>query len=402
MEVFLKRAEKPYKEKLGEEKAVSLLSQIKRATNEIPAKFRRVIGSEIPRFLFNYSQEIEYVSPGITESVLNHVLTFAVSLKDLLTKDRNQVNQLLIKRSNNEIRNLSDLLNSLVDKAKNGETMIQQGEFEDLLTYIFGDKVEVAQLNDIELFINRAEKNFANIIGVDSAHTFSLDVIRSISEIDENIRNYMSSEIPKYIFNISQNVEKFSAQTLNELLIHTIIFNNAISDMKGKNKDQIDQEIIRRSKSSIHTLMDLFKTFLDSVKKGDSMKSCESFEDVLTHLLGEEEQRVQFSDVEAFLKRAEKKYALIIGQDMIQLLMEELLEAINQIPEQHREYLGSDLAKYLFKFSETASYHEPEKVELVFNGAIMFANSLHELSDLNKAEINQFIINRSNHKVRGL
>jgi hypothetical protein len=82
--------------------------------------------------------------------------------------------------------------------------------------------------------------------------------------------------------------------------------------------------------------------------------------------------------------------------------MEELLDAIGQIPEQHREYLGSDLAKFLFKFSETASYHEPEKVELLFNGAIMFANSLNELSDLNKAEINQFIINRSNHKVRSL
>ena len=82
--------------------------------------------------------------------------------------------------------------------------------------------------------------------------------------------------------------------------------------------------------------------------------------------------------------------------------IEELLEAINQMPEQHREYLGSDLAKFLFKFSETASYHEPEKAELVFNGAIMFANSLVELNDLNNAEINQFIINRSNHKVRSL
>jgi len=87
---------------------------------------------------------------------------------------------------------------------------------------------------------------------------------------------------------------------------------------------------------------------------------------------------------------------------MIQMLMEELLDSINQIPEQHREYLGSDLAKYLFKYSETASYHEPEKVELIFNGAIMFANSLIEIGDLNKAEVNQFIINKSNHKVRGL
>ena len=77
MEVFLKRAEKPYIEKLGETKAVSILGEIKKAINTIPAKFRRVIGSEIPKFLFNYSQEIEYVSPGITESVLNHICIFA-------------------------------------------------------------------------------------------------------------------------------------------------------------------------------------------------------------------------------------------------------------------------------------------------------------------------------------
>ncbi|MFX0029565.1 MAG: hypothetical protein ACFE8B_10165, partial [Candidatus Hermodarchaeota archaeon] len=109
MEVFLKRAEKSFKEKLGESKAVSILGEIKKATNEIPSKFRRVIGSEIPRFLFNYSHEIEYVSPGITEAVLNHVLLFALSLKDLINKDRNQVNQLLINRSNNKMRNLSDL-----------------------------------------------------------------------------------------------------------------------------------------------------------------------------------------------------------------------------------------------------------------------------------------------------
>ena len=49
MEVFLKRAERPFKDKLGETKALTLLEDIKKATNQIPAKFRRVIGSEIPK-----------------------------------------------------------------------------------------------------------------------------------------------------------------------------------------------------------------------------------------------------------------------------------------------------------------------------------------------------------------
>lgn len=402
MEVFLKRAEKSFKEKLGEPKAVSILDLVKKTTNEIPAKFRRVIGSEIPRFLFNYSQEIEDISPGMTEAVLNHVIIFTNSLKDLINKDRNQVNQLLINRSNNKMRNLSDLLSSVVEKAKNGETIVNQGKFDDILTYVFGDEAKVIQLNDIELFIKRAEKNFIPIIGQERAHQYSEEIIKSLSKTDENIRDYLESEIPKYLFKFSQNIEGWSLELTEEMLKQVIVFNEANSNLNGKTKEQVNQEIIRRSKNTVHTLLDLFITYLNTVKQGNSIESCDSFEDILTHLFGEEEKRVQFTDVEAFLKRAEKKYSLIVGQDMIQMLMEELLEAIDQIPEQHREYLGSDLAKFLFKFSETASYHEPEKIELVFNGAIMFANSLTELNDLNNAEINQFIINRSNHRVRSL
>jgi len=402
MEVFLKRAERQFKEKLGETKAVSILGDIKKAINEIPAKFRRVIGSEIPRFLFNYSQEIEYVSPGITESVLNHIFIFAESLKDLINKDRNQVNQLLIKRSNNKMRNLSELLNSFVEKAKNGGSVENNINFDEVLTYIFGIKTEIAQLNNIELFIKRAEKNFTVKIGNEKAQFYSKKIIRTFSEVDENLQDYISSEVPKYLFKFSQNVESLPAETLEGILNHIILFNRSLSNLNGRSKDQINQEIIKRSKNKLFNLLDLFIAFLDAVKNGYSIETCDRFEDILIHLLGEEEKRIQFTDVEAFLKRVEKKYALIIGQDMIQMLMEELLEAIDQIPEQHREYLGSDLAKFLFKYSETASYYEPEKIELLFNGAIMFANSLNELSDLNKAEINQFIINRSSHNVRSL
>ena len=200
----------------------------------------------------------------------------------------------------------------------------------------------------------------------------------------------------------TENIEDLSTGTLENILRHTLLFSNSISNLEGKKWDQINQEIIKRSSNKLRSLMDLFKAFLEEAKKENLLEASEVLEDILAHLFGEEEERVQFSDIEAFLKRAEKKYANIIGQDMIQMLMEELLDAINQMPEQHRDYLGSDLAKYLFKYSETASYHEPEKVELVFNGAIMFANSLVDIGDLNKAEINQFIINRSNHKVRGL
>ena len=402
MEVFLKRAEQPFKDRIGEEKTLLLFGNIKKATNEIPAKFRRTIGSEIPKYLFNLSRDLGNVPPEIVAGVLNYVLIFAVSLKGLVNKDKTQVNQLLIKRSDNKTRNLSELMLAFVEKALNSEIIKDQISFEEILSFLFGSKTEITQFSDIELFIKRAEKNFALKIGEESSHYYSDQIIKALSEVDEKLRDYFSSEISKYLFKFSQNTEYLMPEVLKGMLNHVVVFTKSIANSNGKTSDQINQEIIKRSNNKIFTLLDLFKAFLEVVKENNILESSESLEDILTHLLGEEEKRVQFSDVEAFLKRVEKKYALIIGQDMIEMLIEELLESINQIPEQHREYLGSDLAKFLFKFSESASYHEPEKVELVFNGAIIFANSLVELNDLNNAEINQFIINRSNHKVRSL
>jgi len=402
MEVFLKRAERSFKEKLGEDKTESILNSIKKATNEIPAKFRKIIGSEIPKFLFNYSQEIEDVSPAITEGVLNHIFIFAELLKDLMNKERNQVNQMLINRSNNSMRNLSDLLKAFTDKAKNGEVINNLETFEDLMTYMVGGKADINQLDDIELFIKRAGKNFSESLGVEKSESYLRKLKNSLNQIDEFHRDQMSSEISKYLFKFSQNIEKISKETLDIVLEQILLFSNSIIDLEGKTWDQINQEIRRRSNNKVSSLYDLFKAFIEEAKEGNILETSNELEDILTHLFGAEKKRIQFTDVEAFLKRAEKKYTLILGQDMIQMLMEELLDAIEQIPEQHREYLGSDLAKYIFKYSETASYHEPEKLELIFNGAIMFANSLVDIGDLNKAEINQFIINRSNHEVRGL
>ncbi len=402
MEVFLKRAERSFKEKLGEDKTSSILNNIKKATNEIPLKFRRVIGSEIPKFLFNYSQEIEDVSPAITEGVLNYIFIFAESLKDLVNKDRTQVNQMLIKRSNNSMRNLSDLLIAFVEKAKNGEVIETVDSFEDIMTYIVGGKEELTQMNEVELFLKRAHKNISEKLGEEKYRSHSEKLKNSFQHIDEMHRDQMSSEISKYLFKFSQNIDSYSNETVDNIISSILLFSNSITNLEGKTWDQINQQIRIRSDNKLHSLVDLFKEFLEEVKKGNILESSNELEHILTHLYGEEKERVQFSDVEAFLKRTEKKYSLILGQDMIQMLMEELLDAINNIPEQHREYLGSDLAKYLFKYSENATIHDAENLELIFNGAIMFSNSLVEISDLNKAEVNQFIINRSNHKVRGL
>jgi hypothetical protein len=402
MEVFLKRAEGSFRKKIGENKTTSILNNIKKSINEIPAKFRRVFASEIPRFLFTYSQEIEDVSPAITEGVLIHIFIFAESLKSLVNMDRNQVNHMLIKRSNSSMRNLSDLLNAFVERAKNGAEIENLETFEDLLTYLVGGNAEITQLSDVELFIKRAEKNFSEKLGEDKSQKYSVKIKKSFEEIDASHRDYLSSEVSKYLLTFSQHLDRLSNETLEEILTNSLVFLSSITDLDGKNRDQINQEIRKRSDNERGSLLDLFKASIKEAKENNLLNNSKNFKDILTCLFGEEEERVQFTDVAAFLKRTEKKYSLILGQDMIRMLMEELLDAFDQIPEHHRAYLGSDIAKYLFKYSETASYHEPEKIELVFNGAIMFANSLVDIGDLNKAEINQFIINRSNHKIRGL
>ncbi|MFX1503892.1 MAG: hypothetical protein ACFFDH_23220, partial [Promethearchaeota archaeon] len=316
MEVFLKRSERSFKEKLGEEKTNTILNNIKKVTNEIPIKFRRVIGSEIPKLLFNYSQEIEDISPAITEGVLNHIFIFAKALKDLANKDRNQVNQMLIKRSNNSMRTLSDLLNNFIEKAKNGVVTENLETFEDILTYMVGGVVEVTQLSDVELFIKRAEKNFSEKLGNDKVQEYSVKIMKAFEEIDEAHRDYMSSEISKHLFTISQHLDGLDNNTLDNILTNVLIFSTSITNLEGKNRDQINQEIRKRSENKLGSLLDLFKTCIEVAKENNILDTSINFEDILTHFFGEEEERVQFTDVEAFLKRAEKKYTLILGEDM--------------------------------------------------------------------------------------
>jgi len=267
MEVFLKRAERPFKNKLGEEKTRTAFNDIKKAINEIPAKFRRTIGSEIPKFLFTFSQDIESLSSEITAGVLDHILIFAESLKELINKDRNQVSQLLVKRSDNKTRNLADLLNLFVEKAMSQELMNKSGGFEDILSYLFGDKAEVDQLSEIELFIKRAEKNFSLIFGKFKAQEYSDKIKNELKKVDPNFQEYLNSEIPKYLFKLSQNVENYSNETLEKTTSSILVFINAVSDMSGKNREEINQLIVSRSKNKLFNLMDLFNAFLKEMRE---------------------------------------------------------------------------------------------------------------------------------------
>ena len=91
-----------------------------------------------------------------------------------------------------------------------------------------------------------------------------------------------------------------------------------------------------------------------------------------------------------------------MGEVKAQTLINELLEAISEIPEEHGSYLGSDIARFLTKYSETMSSFESKVIEKTLTRSLMFTRSLNDLDDLSQEEMNQYIINRSKRKSRSL
>ena len=254
----------------------------------------------------------------------------------------------------------------------------------------------------MEMFLKRSEKGFSAIIGENKALNYFKDITASLKEIDKSFKNYLDSEIAKFLFSFSQNVEGLSSEILDGVLKHVLMFTKSISDLGNRTKDQITNSIIRRSKNKLRGLFDLFKIFLEEAKKGNVMENEGDIEEIITHTLGSEEKRVQFTDLGGFLKRAERKYAEIIGEEKASSLIDKLLRVIPEIPSNHRIYFGSDISKLLFKFSENAENLEPEYLSLTLTSAVSFIRSIKDIADLSKAETNQYIINRSNREARNL
>lgn len=204
------------------------------------------------------------------------------------------------------------------------------------------------------------------------------------------------------MFKYSQDIKSLSLEELERVLKHTVTFAQALSDFGGMNKGQIDQEIIKRSKNQMRGLFDLFTKFLDVAKEADILDSFQNLEDVMSHVLGSERKHEKFTDVGGFLKRVEWKYALYLGEIKTQVIIDGLLKALSEIPEEHGAYLASDIARFLTNYTETMSKLEIKDIERVLTRSLIFTRSLDELDDLNREEINQFIINRSKHKIRNL
>ena len=183
MEVFLKRAENPFKEKIGEEKTQIGFDNLKEALYLIPGEFSGSLGPEISKTLFNYSQGLKEIPAENVEGILDHFFIFTNSLKDLANQNLKQANQNIIIRSKSELRNLSDLLKYFIEKAKNGEFLKGSKRFEDVLNFIAGESLETTQMDELELFIKRSSENLAQKIGEEKAATFSKELYNALQGI---------------------------------------------------------------------------------------------------------------------------------------------------------------------------------------------------------------------------
>jgi len=401
MEVFLKRAEHPFKDKIGD-KAHPIFEELKEALYLIPGEFSGSLGSVIPKFLLISSRGLDKMPTDKVEGMLHHFIIFTKSLNDLANQNLKQINQNLINRSKSAVRNLSELLEGFVAKAINGQLLKNSEKFEDVVSFTIGESVKIEKFDEFELFVKRSADNFAEKIGKDKALEFLNEINKSLRNIVDDFKGIADSEIAKYLFKFSQETSRLAQTTLENILKQILIFTQSLSDLGGMNRKQVDQEIIKRSKNTMGGLIELFKAFIEKAKEGNLLETFQNFEDVIAHVLGSKEKRKRFTDVGGFLKRAEDKYVMQLGAVKAQKLINDLLETISEIPEEHGSYLGSDIARFLTKYSETINKLEPKEVENTLTRSLMFTRSLNELDDLSREEMNQYILNRSKRKSRNL
>ena len=403
MEIFLKRAERAFFAKIGEDKTKDHFSAIKKALNEIPDHIGRDMGSEIPKFIFKITLSLDDYSSDIVEKILEHILIFSQVLLELIDNSRTEIHKRILRQSQNQCRSLLDLMKKFIEKAEEGENFENNPTFENVLHYISGKRTEIIQFKDTELFIKRSEQYFSEIIGQEKAQKYSLNIIESLEKIDKEFQEYMASEIAKYLFKFSQTIQDLSAQKIEALVDRVIIFINAISDLGGNTIAKINQDIIKRSNKKLRSLFDLFKDFIeDNLKNNENMGNRCTLDEIIDHTCGDKKEITQFSDIGGFLKRTENLYASKIGKEKIHVFIEEILEQITKIPENHRKYIGSDITKSLLKYSENISNLSAEEIEQTFTNTISFLKALSDLDYLSQEEVNMHILVRSNQTCRNL
>ena len=110
----------------------------------------------------------------------------------------------------------------------------------------------------------------------------------------------------------------------------------------------------------MRTLSDLLQNFVSKAEKSEIMKDSELFKDIISFTIGESVEIAKFEEYELFIKRSADNFSQKIGDNKAVKFTEEVNKALKNIVDDFKGTADSEVAKYVFKFSEDTYRFYPE------------------------------------------
>jgi hypothetical protein len=114
------------------------------------------------------------------------------------------------------------------------------------------------------------------------------------------------------------------------------------------------------------------------------LNDSEQFEDVISFTIGESAKIAKFEEFELFIKRFADNFAEKIGDNKAAELSEKVNKVLKNIVNDFKGTADSEIAKYVFKFSEDTFRFYPEVLGNILKHILIFAQSLSDVSGMNR------------------
>jgi hypothetical protein len=309
LDIFFKRAEKNLEGKIGTEKAQNIFANMKPPLENIPDQFKTDMTSEIPKFILKLSQKADHLNSHQLEVALNHILLFTKSLSGLRDKRRLEINDEILKRSNNRMRSLRDLLEGFVNTAIDGNIVEESLNFEDIIIHTLGKKLDL-KTEGKTLPINVQMKSLFEEFPIANEHNEQVIFLSSI--VEQCLNTLKNEESERILHQIREHnlptemVNKGYYQKINEIsgLKENLFLNRTIELLKKQvfTDSTIDKAITG------HVAFKIFsKVLSDTINGKNTMVRAAK----LRKLIRDRHEA----------KSAEKK---LIGENIIKILHEDL------------------------------------------------------------------------------
>jgi len=308
-DIFFRRAKKNFEEKIGVEKTQNIFENLRNPITLIPEEYKNYIVSEIPKFLFKFSQKLDHLMTSQIENALNHILLFTKSLAELRDKRRLEINDEILKRSNNRMRSLTDLLQGFVSTAIDGKILEELTCFEDILIHTLGQKVELkSEGKTFPIHVQMA--SLFEEFPIAKEHN---ERVTFLSNIVEQCLNSLKSEQSEEILNLIRE-SNLPAEKVNKG------YHQKIAEMSGLQENLFLHRTIELLKKQVFTDNTLDKAITGHV-------AFKIFRKVLTDTIDGKDAMVRATKLRKLLrdcKEANLEEKKIIDMDLIKIIQEDL------------------------------------------------------------------------------